>query len=302
MDYQDYYQLLGVSKTADEKEIKKAYRKLAREYHPDLNPGDKKAEEKFKQINEAHEVLSDPEKRSQYDQFGSQWKQYQQGGGSPNDFWRQYGGQRGGSQQMNYDDLSSMFGGSSGNHTSFFDMLFGQMAGAQGARGGQQRPRKQEHTVQITLEEAFNGTSRSLQWEDGSTLNIKIPRGAETGSKIRFKGKAGGGGDLYIIVDVLPHPLFERDGDDLRVDVKVDLYTAVLGGKAEVPAIGKTVKLTIPAGTDSGNVIRLSGLGMPSIKKGHKPGSLYAKIRVVTPKELSDKETALFEQLRELNS
>jgi len=298
MDYQDYYQLLGVSKTADEKEIKKAYRKLAREYHPDLHPDDKVAEEKFKQINEAHEVLSDPEKRAQYDKFGSQWKQYQQGGGNPNDFWGQYGSQRGG-QQMNYEDLGNIFGGG-GEHSSFFDMLFGQMAGAQG--GGQRPPRKQEHKIQITLEEAFSGTSRSLQWNDGNTLNIKIPRGAETGSKIRFKGKAGGGGDLYVIVDVLHHPRYERDGDDLHADVKIDLYTAVLGGKIEVPTIGKTVKLTIPAGTDSGKVIRLRGLGMPSIKKGHKQGSMYAKIRVVTPKELGDEETALFEQLRDLNS
>ena len=296
MDYQDYYQLLGVSKTADEKEIKKAYRKLAREYHPDLHPDDKEAEEMFKKINEAHEVLSDPEKRAQYDQFGGQWKQYQQGGGNPNDFWGQYGRQ--GGRQVNYEDLGNMFGG--GNHSSFFDMLFGQMAGAQG--GGQRPPRKQEHKVQITLEEAFNGTSRSLQWNDGNTLNIKIPRGADTGSKIRFKGKAGNGGDLYILVDVLHHPRYERDGDDLHADVKIDLYTAVLGGKIEVPTIGKTVKLTIPAGTDSGKVIRLRGLGMPSIKKGHKQGSMYAKIRVITPKDLSDEETALFEQLRDLNA
>jgi len=296
MDYQDYYQLLGVSKTADEKEIKKAYRKAAREYHPDLHPDDKEAEEMFKKINEAHEVLSDPEKRAQYDQFGSQYQQYQRGGGNPNDFWGQYGGRRGG-QQVNYEDFGNMFGGE--GHSSFFDMLFGQMAGAQG--GAQRPPRKQEHKVQITLEEAFSGTSRSLQWNDGNTLNIKIPRGADTGSKIRFKGKAGNGGDLYILVDVLPHPRYERDGDDLYADVRIDLYTAVLGGKIEVPTIGKTVKLTIPAGTDSGKVIRLRGLGMPSIKKGHKQGSMYAKIRVITPKELSDEETALFEQLRDLN-
>ncbi len=297
MDYQDYYQLLGVSKTADEKEIKKAYRKLAREYHPDLHPDDKTAEEKFKQINEAHEVLSDPEKRAQYNQFGSQWKQYQQGGGNPNDFWGQYGGQRGG-QQMNYEDLGNIFGGD--GHSSFFDMLFGQMGGAQG--GGQRRAsRPQEHKVQISLEEAFNGTSRELKWEDGRALNIKLPRGAKSGSKIRFKGKGSNGHDLFIIVDVLHHPRYERDGNDLHADVKVDLYTAVLGGKIEVPTIGKTVKLTIPAGTDSGKVIRLRGLGMPSIKKDHKEGSMYAKIRVITPKELSDEETALFEQLRDLN-
>ncbi len=301
MDYQDYYQLLGVSKTADEKEIKKAYRTLARKYHPDLHPGDEAAEKKFKAINEAHEVLSDPEKRAQYDQFGSQWKQYQQGGGNPNDFWGQYGRQRG--QQINYEDLGSMFGGS-GGHSSFFDMLFGQMGGAQGRRGGQARrqaPRKQEHTIQISLEEAFNGASRPLEWEDGRSLTIKIPRGAATGSKLRFKGKGSGGSDLYITIEVRDHPRYERDGDDLYADVKVDLYTAVLGGKIEVPTIGKTVKLTIPAGTDSGKVIRLRGLGMPSLKKGQESGSMYAKIRVVTPKGLSDEEKALFEQLRDLN-
>lgn len=311
MDYKDYYKTLGVSKTADAKEIKKVYRQLARQYHPDKNPGNKAAEEKFKEISEAYEVLSDPEKRQKYDQFGSQWQQYSRMGGDPNDFWSQWGQPAGGqgySQNINPEDLERMFGGSGGSgFSSFFETLFGQMGGAgfssqQQPRSRSRRPTQQEHTVQITLLEAFHGSNRQLEWEDGRTLTIKIPRGANTGSKIRFKGQGSGGQDLFIKIEVLPHPLFERDGDNLKVMVPVDLYTAVLGGKAEIPTLGESVRLTIPQGTDSGKTFRLKGLGMPKLKKEETYGDLYATLRILVPKGLSEREEALFKELQELRT
>ena len=312
MEYKDYYKTLGVSKSADEKEIKKAYRKLARQYHPDKNPGDNTAEEKFKEINEAYEVLSDSEKRKMYDQFGSQWQQYQRTGGNPNDFWSQWAGQQGGergqSRTVGQEEFSQMFGGA-GGFSDFFETLFGGSGGRPSGdfRGfGEQnfarqaRPRSQEHTLQITLEEAFHGSTRTLTWEDGRSLTAKIPRGVKTGSKIRLSGQGGGGGDLYLVMEVLPHATYERDGNDLKITLPVDLFTAVLGGKVEVPTLDKTVKLNIPADTPNGKTFRLSGLGMPHLRHPDKRGDLYATVEVQLPTELTDKEKELFQELREL--
>ena len=329
MDYKDYYQILGVSKTADEKEIKKAYRKLARQYHPDVNPGDAAAEAKFKDINEAYEVLSDPENRKMYDKFGSQWKQYQRAGGSSDsDFWQQWqsqqGRQPGGftSRTVSPEEFEQMFGGRGGSgFSSFFESLFGGQ-GRRASSGGfdftdftsgqqrqtrPQRGRDIEQPVQITLEEAFHGTTRQMQWEDGRTITAKIPRGAKTGTRVRLKGKGGGAaggqaGDLYLKVEVLPHAKFEREGDDLRVTVPVDLFTAVLGGKVPVSTIDKTVNLTIPPGTSSGKTFRLRGLGMPNLKNPDKRGDLLATVEVTVPQNLSDKEKELFKQLQEMRS
>ncbi|HIP70314.1 MAG TPA: J domain-containing protein [Anaerolineae bacterium] len=329
MDYKDYYQILGVSKTADEKEIKKAYRKLARQYHPDVNPGDAATEAKFKDINEAYEVLSDPENRKMYDKFGSQWKQYQRaGGGSGDDFWQQWQAQQGArpggytSRTVSPEEFEQMFGGRGGSgFSSFFESLFGGQGRRAGSGGfdftdftsGQQRQarpqrgRDIEQPVQITLEEAFHGTSRQMQWEDGRTITAKIPRGAKTGTRVRLKGKGGsapGGqaGDLYLKVETLPHAKFERVGDDLKVTVPVDMYTAVLGGKVPVPTIDKTVSLTIPPGTSSGKTFRLRGLGMPNLKNPDKRGDLLATVEVTVPQNLSDKEKELFRQLQEMRS
>jgi curved DNA-binding protein len=296
MQYQDYYKTLGVNKTADQKEIKKAYRNLARENHPDLNPDNKAAEERFKHISEAYEVLSDPDKRQKYDQFGSQWKQYEQmGGNNMGDFFRQQGG--GG--QVNLDDLLRGMGGGSGN-SSFFDILFGGQGGGSpfgggggNPFGGQPRQQRMNAEATITLEEAFHGTTRLLQKGDGSQIEAKIPAGVKTGSKI-------GLGDVVLKITVQDHPKFERDEDNLQVTVDMDLFTAVLGGKLAIPTVDKTLNLTIPAGTSSGKRIRLKGQGMPRLKPKGERGDLYATVQVTVPKDLSDEERALFEQLQAL--
>lgn len=321
MEYRDYYKILGVAKTADQDAIKKAYRKLARQYHPDVNPGDKKAEERFKDINEAYEVLSDPEKRQKYDQFGAQWQQYERAGGRPDDFWQQWGGAAQGSRQtytrtVSPEEFEQIFGqGGEGGFSDFFEALFGSMGGRRttgfgaGSGFGEPRPRRGrdvEHPVEITLEEAFQGTTRLLQREDGRQTEVKIPRGAKTGTRVRLSGEGGAGaaggaaGDLYLRVEVLPHNRFERDGDDLKVTVPVDLYTAVLGGRVEVPTLAGPVKLTIPPETANGRIFRLRGQGMPQLRAPEQRGDLYATIDVQLPRGLSEKERNLFEQLRDL--
>jgi len=330
MEVRDYYQTLGVNKDATEKEIKKAYRKLAQKYHPDKNPGNKASEEKFKDINEAYEVLSDADKRGKYDQFGAQWQQFERAGGRPEDFnwgqWAAPGGGRTYTRTVSPEEFERMFGGAgngfggAGGFSDFFEMLFGGMGAGRGfgqdvgQRGGDpfggrvqtRRGQDLEHTIQVTLEEAFHGTTRQLQWEDGRTISAKVPQGVRTGSRIRLSGQGqtglGGGkaGDLYLAVEVLPHPRFQRDGDDLRLNVPVDLYTALLGGKIEVATLDKSVKLTIPAETANGKQFRLRGLGMPRLRKPDQRGDLYAIVDVQLPAQLSEKETALFEQLRAL--
>ena len=310
MEYKDYYSILGVPKGADEAEVKKAYRKLAKQHHPDRNPGDKAAEAKFKEISEAYEVLSDPEKRKLYEQFGSQWQGYQRAGASghpgaggspfgqnisPEDFERIFGqGFRGGGGRTT--------SGGAGQFSDFFETLFGGGMGGRGGRTGfgggmpQQVP-SQQLDVEITLEEAFQGTTRQLSRADGPPLTAKIPKGVKTGSKVKLSG-ALNGQDIYLVITVLPHGRYERDGDDLRLKVPVDLYTAILGGPTEVPALDKTVTLTIPAGTPNGRAIRLRGLGMPKLGQSEERGDLYATIEVQLPTQLSAEEKALFEQLR----
>jgi curved DNA-binding protein len=324
MEYKDYYKTLGVGKSADKDEIKKAYRKMARQYHPDMNPGDKKSEEKFKEVNEAYEVLSDPAKREKYDKFGSSWQQYERGGGRPEDFdWGQWTTRPGGqtyTRTMTPEDLEQMLGGSFsrefggiGGFSDFFEALFGNLGGRAGS--GQPRTarttrstrgRDAEQNVQISLEDAFRGTTMSLQWEDGRRIESKIPPGVKTGSKIRLSGQGGSGagggeaGDLYLKVEVLPHSTFTREGDDLRVNVPVDLYTALLGGKIMVATLERPVELTIPPGTSNNQVIRLRGLGMPKLKDPKERGNLLATVQVQLPEKLSPQEKELFEQLRKL--
>ena len=316
MEYKDYYQTLGVSKDADQDEIKKAYRKLARQYHPDVNPDDPKAEEKFKEINEAYQVLSDEDKRKKYDQFGSQWKQYQRTGGRPEDFdWSQWAarGQPGGTQYrtVSQEELEQMFGGGLGGFSDFFETLFGGMGGVRGTRRTARRPGAQtaargrdiEHPVQISLKEAFHGTTRLLTFEGGRRIEASIPPGVKSGSKVRLSGQGAegprGAGDLYLKVDVKPHPKFERDGDDLRMDQPVDLFTALLGGEVKVATIDKEVQLTIPPESDSGKVFRLKGLGMPKLGSPKKRGDLYVTLQIQVPKDLTAAQKKTFKELQQ---
>lgn len=304
MEYKDYYKTLGVERNAEEKEIKKAYRKLARQHHPDVNPDDKTAEERFKDINEAHEVLSDPEKRRKYDQLGSSWQQWQHKGRDPRGFdWSQWFNQAqpgGGGVRVEYADLGDLFGG--GSFSDFFQTIFGGMGATQA------RPRRGQdytHPVEITLEETFQGTTRMIQ-KDGRRLEVKIPPGVRTGSKVRMAGEGspgiGGGasGDLYLEVTVLPHSIFERQGDDLNCETLVSLYTAVLGGEVKVPTPGGDVMLKIPAGAQGGRTFRLRGKGMPNLRHPQKRGDLYARIRVQVPQKLSKQEKELFRELASL--
>jgi len=315
MEYQDYYKTLGVEKNATGAQIKKAYRKLARELHPDMNPGNKKAEERFKQINEAYEVLSDPERRKKYDQLGASYQQYQHMGGDPRGFdWSQwtggFGGQPGGNVRVEYGDLGDLFGG--GDFSDFFTSIFGgagagqdvfrrasRSASSQGVRG-----RDAEQEIEITLEEAFAGTARVLS-RDGQRIEVKIPAGASTGTRVRLKGQGTSGiggpaGDLYLVVKVLPHETFERDGDHLRCKLAVDLYTAVLGGEAIVHTLGGDIKLKIPPETQSGRTIRLAGQGMPRLRDAKTRGDLLVQVQVMIPQKLTEREQELFRQLARL--
>lgn len=308
MEYKDYYQILGVQKSASAKEIKSAFRRLAKQCHPDANPNDPKAEERFKEINEAYEVLSDPEKRKKYDQLGADWQKYEQAGGWPPGYDRS-ARTPGGGPNVRYatqEDLEQMFGGG-GQFSDFFSMFFGDM-GTHGAPGGfrrQVRPQRgqdYEQPVEITLQEAYQGASRLLQ-KDGQRLEIKIPAGAKTGTRVRMSGGGGSGtagasaGDLYLRVTVLPDPRFERKGDDLHTTVQVDLYTMLLGGEIQVPTMEGSVMLRIPADTQNGCTFRLRGKGMPKLHQSGAHGDLFVKIEVQLPK-LTPRQRQLVEELR----
>ncbi len=310
MEYRDYYKILGVERNATEQEIKKSYRKLALKYHPDRNPGKKDAEEKFKEINEAYQVLSDPQKRSRYDQLGESYFRYQQNGGSPNGFpwdeWvRQSQGQGApGNVRVDYGNIEDMFGGG-------FSDFFSQIFGGTGGRGPtntrtrrtsvREAPSHVESPVTISLDESYHGTERAVQVEN-RRLEVKIPAGARSGTRVRVPGGgptgAGGQrGDLYLVVDVTPDNRFEPRGNDLFTEVTVDLYTAVLGGTATVPTPDRSVILTIPAGTQPGQTFRLAGRGMPVLRTPDQHGDLFARIKVQIPKQLTPQQRGLFEQL-----
>jgi curved DNA-binding protein len=311
MEYQDYYKLLGVKKDASEKDLKSAYRKLARKYHPDMNPDDKQAEERFKQINEAYEVLSDPEKRRKYDQLGADWFRWQQQGGNANDYdWARWASGAPG-QGMHYttvDDLGDLFGGGGGGAFSdFFSQIFG--GGRMGGRPGYefqqmpQRGRDRTQEVEISLREAYEGTNRVMSQGD-RRRRIRIPAGARTGTKVRFAGEGNRGrmggqaGDLYLQIVVRDDPRFERKGDDLYAAVDVDMYTALLGGKVPVETPGGRLLLTIEPGTQNGQKIRLRGRGMPRLRKPDEHGDLYAEVNVRLPEQLTARQRALLEEMR----
>ena len=328
--YKDYYALLGISKNAEEKEIKAAYRKLARKYHPDVNPGDNAAEERFKEISEANDVLSDPEKRRKYDQFGDQWKAYSQNpspasgfpaGGFPGGFPGAGGGTRvefGGKGANGFPGLDELFaslfegmGQQGGRGQGTFNPFGGQTQAPSPTRGNDV-----ETEIRLTLEEAYKGGSRSLALniptrsynldKGGSNIEtrrveIKIPQGVSDGQKLRVSGQGVDGGDLIVILRVAPHSLFERQAENLQTEVALSYTTAALGGEIAVPTIaGGRLTLKIPAGAQTGQKMRLAGKGMP--KKGGGYGDLLVKLKVVVPKTLSEKERSLLLELQSLEA
>lgn len=347
VDFKDYYDTLGISRTANDSEIKSAFRKQARKHHPDVNPGDANAEERFKEVNEAYEVLSDSEKRKLYDRYGEEWQRYKEAGytgdepqnaghrASTEDFGTWFTGNSGGFSSSNF--------GTGGEHSDFFETLFGSFGGnrrgAESFTRSTPRPRRGQDIdaeVEVSFDEAFRGTTRrfDIQAEevcptcggsglvrnsicptcDGSgyiprikTIEVKIPPGVTNGSRIRVAGQGGAGdaggpnGDVYLIVKLADDKRFTREGDNLRTDVEVPMLTALLGGKAQVVTPTGRVELTIPAETQQGKVFRLRGQGMPKLKsKSGERGDLLARANVVLPTNLTDREKALLEELRDL--
>jgi len=309
MEFKDYYKVLGVDKNSSQDEIKKAYRKLAMKYHPDRNQDNKKAEEKFKQVTEANEVLSDPEKRKKYDSLGSNWKQYQSQGQGFDDFYSNYGRGGGGAQYSYSGNLDDLFGNISG-FSDFFESFFGRSGTATG-RTQRVRSRKGqdfEATLYIPLIETYNGTTKEIS-VGGKRVRVKISPGTKDGKKLRLKGLGNEGmnggekGDLYLTLKIEKDPYFELDGNNLYYDLYVDLYTAVLGGKKQVITLGgKTVNITIPKGTDSGKVLRLKGLGFPNSENSNIYGDLLVRIKVELPQNLTVEEKELFKKLASFRS
>ncbi|HKK43896.1 MAG TPA: J domain-containing protein [Balneolaceae bacterium] len=326
MEYKNYYDILGVSKNASQDELKKAYRKKAAKYHPDKNPDDPSAEEKFKEVGEAYEVLKDPEKRELYNKVGKDWKQYQRAGGSAQDFnWSDYARQgqgRGFGGRQNFEqgfDINDLFGGARGGRgggfSSFFETIFGGGAPFGQAQGQQTRTyrtntgQRQNHTKQhikadvtISLQEAYEGTSRTIRVGD-EKMKVKIPAGIEDGQRLKLKGKGstktrgGARGDLYLRVRINMPEGYERKGTNIYYDQPVDLYTAVLGGETVVRTLKGKAKLNIPAGTSGGKLFRLAGMGMPQFRNPSKKGDFFVRIQVKVPEKLSQEEKELFKKL-----
>ncbi len=312
VDSKDYYKILGVAKNADQKEIRQAYRKLARKHHPDVNPGDKAAEEQFKEINEANEVLSDPEKRKKYDEMNTYYQQYGHWPGAGNAAGAG-DGYEGGQYQyrtVNEEDLRDIFGDQS-PFSDFFGTYFSNGSAPDGSTsttsGRRQRAtvgQDVEAIVEVSLSEAYKGTSRffELTEPDGNTrrLEVKIPAGVDEGSRIRIAGQGvqgtAGRGDLYLHVHMLPNSAFTREGNNLRTRVEVPLATALLGGEIHVPTPdGRRLMLRIPPETSNGRAFRLRGQGMPHLGKPEQRGDLFAEVTVVLPTHLTDEQRHLFE-------
>jgi DnaJ-class molecular chaperone len=321
----DYYAILGVKRGASEKEMRQAYRRLARKLHPDVNPGDKAAEERFKEINAAYEVLSDADKRRKYDLYGDQWQYADQieearrqgADARSGQQWSRRSGPSEGFQQYDLGDLSDLGG------------LFGGLFS--GGRGRSRRGEDVQHAAEVTLDEAFQGTARVLQLQTeepcatcgGSgrlvgavchvcqgagailrpkRLEVKIPAGVTDGSRVRVAGEGRPGrdgrrGDLYLVISVRPHPRFQRKGDDLHTEVEVPLLDALLGGEVEVPTLKGKALLKIPSPTQNGRVFRLAGLGMPKLGRSGQ-GDLFVRVKVALPTELSPQERELLEKLK----
>jgi curved DNA-binding protein len=320
MEFKDYYATLGVGKTATDKEIKQAFRKLARKFHPDVNPNDKAAEARFKEINEAYEVLGDPEKRKKYDELGSNWRMYEHGGphGAPG--WPpggDFGGPGGGAtyRTVSPEEMEELFGNEN-PFSDFFKTFFGGGGGTREGRRGRARTRARagsdvEQPIELTLDDAFHGSTQRLSIKHGGhtrTIDVRIPAGVKDQARVRVTGEgepgAGGGaaGDLYLRVHLQPHPTFERKGQDLYVTSSVLVTTAVLGGEAEVPTLtGRPLRLKIPTMTQNGQVLRLKGQGMPNTGKSGERGDLYVTVEVQLPKSLTPEQREHYEALAQLD-
>jgi curved DNA-binding protein len=322
MEFKDYYAILGVSKTANAKEIKQAYRKLARKLHPDVNPGNKAAESRFKEINEAYEVLGDPEKRRRYDELGANWRMYEQQAAQPGQDpfagfrWTVTPDSgRGGVRTIDEEEMRRIFGDED-PFSDFFKTFFG---GGEPVFGRQPRgPRVTsvrgggdlEQDVELSLEEVLTGTTRRLtirQAGHARSVDVRIPAGVNDGARVRVPGEgeqgSGGGaaGDLYLRVHVHPHPTFERRGQDLHTRVGVPVTTAVLGGEAEVATPeGRSLRLKIPAGTQNGQVFRLKGHGLPAVGRAGDRGDLYARVDVQLPRRVTGEQRRHYEALAKL--
>lgn len=305
MDYKDYYKILGVDKKATQDEIKKAFRGLAVKYHPDKNPENKEAEEKFKIINEANEVLSNPEKRNKYDELGENWKQYEQTGNQKkeNPF--------GGKQYYQENTNSGFENGGQSDFSDFFEQFFA------GQRKGTGKNQKANHNneanfkggdyeteMEITLEEAYNGTSRIIQLEN-EKLRVTTKQGAYSDQLLRIKGKGAKGssveyrGDLFVRIMVKPHQQFNRKGDDLYIIHTIDLFTALLGGEIFINTLSGQMKIKISEGTQYGKTVRLKGKGMPVYDKAGIFGDFYIQLQIQIPDKLTDIQKGLFQQIRE---
>jgi DnaJ-class molecular chaperone len=309
MEFKDYYAILGVPKTATDDEIKRAYRKLARKHHPDLNPGDKTAEARFKELNEANEVLGDPEKRRKYDELGANWRMYENQPPPPRGGFA--AGPGGGFRTVTPEEMDDLLGQS--GFSDFFSTFFGGAGPTRtgGRRARANRPRRGpdvEAIAEITLEEAFAGTTRRVAVTRGGkdhTVEIRIPAGIHEGARIRAAGEgsegASGGpaGDLFIEIHVQPHARFDRRGQDLHTKVAVPVTTAVLGGEIVVPSLsGSTLRLRIPEMTAAGRVFRLRGHGMPDVRKSGERGDLYAAVEIQIPSSITPEEKQHYEALR----
>jgi curved DNA-binding protein len=312
MDYKDYYEILGVTPTADKKAIQQAFRQLARKYHPDLNPGNKETEEKFKTINEAYQVLSDVEQRKKYDELRTQYQQWQQTGRGQQDFdWQNWSAQPSKEENVQYgnaEDMEDLYGNTS-PYSDFFTNIFGQTPRSTNSRrrSSSLKPRRGrdiEYEIDLTLQEAFKGTDRLLEI-DRHRIQAHIPMGVRTGSRVRLAGQGepgynnGPAGDLYLLINILPNNVFEREGDNLHMEVPVDIFTAVVGGETNVSTLDRPLTLKIPPRTNAMQSFRLRGKGMPHLGDPKTRGDLFARIKLVLPDALTDQE---INSIRELVS
>jgi len=300
VDFKDYYEILGVQPNADKKIIQQTFRQLARKHHPDVNPGNKEAEEKFKTINEAYQVLSDVKQRKKYDELRVQYQQWQKTGGKQQqDFdWQNWSSQPDQGARVQYadpQDMEDLFGSNS-PYSEFFSNIFGNSrGGGRAASPGPRRGRDVEYEVDLTLEEAFHGAERSLEM-DGRRIKAGIPVGVRSGSRVRLAGQAepgqngGPAGDLFLIIKILPNTIFERDGDDLHFDIPLDIFTAIAGGEVRISTLDKPLTLTIPPRTNANRSFRIRGKGMPRLGDVKTRGDLFARVRLVLPDALTDQE------------